>query len=251
MSSDTLKPKGLHNIKLIVENLYESIPQLSIDCVIFGFNNNELKVLLSKFAEFDLWALQAGFVRQSEDIDFAARRILEERTGLKNIYLRQFHVFGKADRPTSDFLEKKLYRSGFDFKDFPFLKQRFVTVGYYSLVDFQKVVPANVLMFEQTEWLDINNLPAIAYDHKDIIFKALETLRTSLNYSLVGFNLMPEIFTMNELQKLYETILGESLSRNNFQRKILEMDVLVRLEKKLSGGAHKAPYLYQFKAQKN
>ncbi len=247
MTADTLKPKGLHNIKLIVENLNESIPQLSIDCVIFGFNNDELKVLLSKFSEFDLWALQAGFVRQSEDIDFAAQRILEERTGLKNIYLRQFHVFGKADRPTSEFLEKKLYGTGFEFKDFPFLKQRFVTVGYFSLVDFQKATPANVLMFEQTEWFDINNLPAIAYDHKEIIFKALETLRTSLNYSLVGFNLMPEVFTMNELQKLYETILGENLSRNNFQRKILEMDILVRLEKKLSGGAHKAPYLYQFK----
>ncbi len=243
--------KGLHNIKLVLDNLNESIPQLSIDCVIFGFNNNELKILLSKFAEFDLWALQAGFVRQDEDIDFAAQRIFEERTGLRNIYLHQFHVFGKADRPTSDFLEKKLYKSGYNIEDFPFLKQRFVTIGYYSLVDFQKVVPANVLMFEQIEWFDINCLPLIAYDHKEIILKALDTLRTTLDYSLVGFNLMPETFTMNELQKLYETILDEKLSRNNFQRKILEMDILVRLEKKLTGEAHKAPYLYQFKKNQN
>lgn len=238
------------DLQIIVDSLNKSIPQLSVDCVIFGFHDNDLKVLLSKFPNLDLWALQGGYVRQTEDIDLAARRVLEERTGVKDIFLEQFHIFGKANRPTFDFLKQAFNNVPFDIEAIPFLKQRFVSVGYYSLVDFQKVVPTPGLFFEHSQWLDIRNLPPLAFDHAEIVQKALESLRLSLDYSLVGFKLMPEIFTMNELQKLYETILGETLSRNNFQRKILDMAILERLEKKFTGGAHKAPYLYRFKAAK-
>lgn len=239
------------DLQIIVDSLSQSISQLSVDCVIFGFHDNELKVLLSKFPDLNLWALQGGYIRQFEDIDIAARRVLEERTGVKDIFLKQFHVFGKANRPTFEFLKQAFKDAPINIEAISFLKQRFVSIGYYSLVDFQKVVPTAGLFFEQTEWLDIRNLPPLAFDHAEIIQKALETLRLSLDYSLVVFNLMPEIFTMNELQKLYETILNETLSRNNFQRKILDMDILERLEKKFAGGAHKAPYLYRFKVQKS
>ena len=231
----------------LVNDLNQCIPQLSVDCVIFGFHDNELKVLLSRYPQLDVWALQGGFVFQNEDIDAAATRILEELTGLNNIFLKQFQTFGKANRPSfSDALKEALEEYPFDVAAIPFLNQRFVSIGYYSLVDFQKATPSVGFFFERSEWFDVNNLPKLAFDHADMIVKALETMRQSLDYQLVGFNLMPETFTMKELQRLYETILGEPLKRNNFQEKILNLNILERLEKQYSGGAHKAPYLYRF-----
>jgi 8-oxo-dGTP diphosphatase len=224
------------------------IPQISIDCVIFGFHSNELKVLLSKFPGLDLWALQGGFVLQNEDIDAASVRILKELTGLSNIFLKQFQTFGKANRSTyHNSLKKALQEQEIDIDTIPFLNQRFVSIGYYSLVDFEKVSPSVNLYFEQSAWHDIHKLPDLIFDHAEMIEKALETMRHSLDYHLIGFNLMPETFTMKALQSLYETILGEPLRRNNFQEKILNMNILERLEKQFTGGAHKAPYLYKFK----
>ncbi len=237
------------DLQKIIEGLKESIPQLSIDCVIFGFQNQELKVLLSKLPDIDLWAVQGGFIRKTEDIDQAAARILEERTGLKGIFLEQFHAFGKANRPSIDFL-REAFKSISDrvaVESIPFLTQRFISIGYYSLVDLLRVEPVPGISYERSEWFDIQKLPKLGLDHAEMIEKALKTLQYSVDYALIGFNLMPETFTMNELQKLYETILGETMSRNNFQRKILDMNILERLEKKFTGGAHKAPYLYRFK----
>jgi ADP-ribose pyrophosphatase YjhB (NUDIX family) len=238
----------VNNIEEVIEALNNSIPQLSIDCVIFGFHDNELKVLLSKFPNLNLWALQGGFIQKNEDIDDAAVRILEDMTGLKDIFLKQFHTFGRANRPTySQTLKNAIDGFPIDFNQIPFLRQRFISIGYYSLVDFQKVTPSVKYFFERSEWFDIKNLPQLAIDHAEMIDKALETMRQSLDYHLVGFNLMPETFTMKELQRLYETILDEPLRRNNFQEKILNMNILERLEKQFTGKAHKAPYLYRFK----
>jgi 8-oxo-dGTP diphosphatase len=235
------------DLQAIVDSLNQSIPQLSVDCVIFGFHNNELKVLLTKFSDYDLWALQGGYVQQTEDIDDTAKRVLAERTGLKDIFLKQFYVFGKAQRSTYEHLKLGLQNTGVNIEDLPCLKKRFVSVGYYSLVDFSKVLPSAGVFFQGSYWCSINKLPPLAFDHAEIIQKALEILRFSQDYSLFGLKLMPETFTMGELQKLYETIQGKKLSRNNFQRKILDMDILERLEKKFTGEAHKAPYLYRFK----
>ena len=226
------------------------IPQLSIDCVIFGFHDNTLKVLLSKFQNLDLWALQGGFIYQDEDIDVAAVRILKELTSLSDIYLKQYTTFGKANRGSRGKNFDELFKNqGIDIESIPFLKQRFVSIGYYSLVDFEKVTPSVSQHFDCSAWHDINNLPELLYDHTEMIKTALETMRLSLDYQLVGFNLMPETFTMKELQRLYETILGVPLKRNNFQEKMLSLNILERLEKQFTGGAHKAPYLYKFKYQ--
>lgn len=227
-------------------NFNELIPQLSIDCVVFGFHDNELKVLLSKFIQVELWALQGGFVGQTEDIDAAAKRILEERTGLSGIFLEQFHVFGRADRQRLEAMEVKFRHTPYEAFKTVFLQKRFVSIGYYALVDFSKVNPVTGDLFEKSAWFDIDLLPEMAFDHGEIVHKALEKLRRSLDYQLVGFNLMPEFFTMNELQHLYETILGTPLLRANFQRKMLDMNILERMEKKMTGKAHKAPYLYRF-----
>ncbi len=235
----------------VMEELMSSIPglipQFSVDCVIFGFHGSELKVLLSKFHNLDIWALHGGFIGQDEDMDAAAHRTLCDHTGLTGIYLEQFHVFGKADRQTYRFMETI-------FEDQPvppalehFFNKRFISVGYFALVDFSKVNPVSALVFEKSAWFDVHELPEMAFDHADIIKKALEHLRRSLDYKLVGFNLMPECFTMNELQRLYETILGEKFQRANFQRKMLDMRLLERLATKQTGKGHKAPFLYRFK----
>jgi 8-oxo-dGTP diphosphatase len=247
MNIQNINEKLAVDFSMVVQSLEQSIPQLSVDCVIFGFHNNELKVLLTKFSDFDLWALQGGYVQQEEDIDDTAKRVLAERTGLTDIFLKQFYVFGKAYRPTYEHLKLGLQSAHIDIETLPCLKKRFVSIGYYSLVDFSKVSPASGVFFQGSHWCSTTELPPLAFDHVEIVQKALEALRLSLDYSLVGFNLMPETFTMGELQKLYETIQSEKLSRNNFQRKILDMNILERLEKRFTGLAHKAPYLYRFK----
>lgn len=227
------------------------IPQLSVDCVIFGFHDNQLKVLLLKMRGIELWALPGGYVEQDEDTDAAALHVLKDRTGLTDIYLEQFRVFGRANRSTGQHTRSILEENEILLPDSHWVFGRFVSIGYYALVDFSKAIPKAGDFTELCEWFDIKQLPELAFDHQEIIDKALETLQLMLDYKLVGFNLLAETFTMNELQSVYETILGTSLRRNNFQRKILNMDILERLEKKFTGAANKAPYLYRFKANSN
>ncbi|TAH19159.1 MAG: NUDIX domain-containing protein [Cytophagales bacterium] len=223
------------------------IPHLSIDCVIFGFHAEQLKVLLPKLKFLEEWTLAGGYVLKDEDIDTAALRILEERTGLKDIYLEQFQVFGKANRTTRDTMKKISTVNKLEIDESHWIFQRFISIGYYALVDFSKVVTKIGGFDESCEWYDIRHLPTLAFDHAEIIKKALETLRFMLDTKLIGFNLLPETFTMKELQCLYETILDKPLRRDNFQRKMLSMDILERTEKKFTGAANKAPYLYRFK----
>lgn len=230
------------------------IPQLSIDCVIFGYQEKQLKVLVPKL-DFrgDFWALPAGYILQNESIDQAARRILEERTGIKDIYLDQFRVFGSTERTNRSFLERmislneeKLGDERFDGKEFDWVTRRFVSIGYYALVDIDKVVPKKNDIDESIDWYSIKGLPSMIMDHHEIVEKALETLRLNLDEKLIAFNLLPETFTMREVQELYEAIFDKPFARNNFQKKILDLNVLERLEKKFTGAANKAPYLYRF-----
>ncbi|WP_428662174.1 NUDIX hydrolase [Runella sp.] len=223
------------------------IPQLSIDSVIFGFHDNQLKILLLKMKGMKLWALPGGYVEQHEDIDGAALHILENRTGLSDIYLEQFRVFGKADRTTKESMQLFLEANKVEMGEFQWMMKRFVSIGYYALVDFSKVTPTPDHFTESCEWFEVKNLPKLAFDHYEIIQKALESLRLNLDSKLIGSNLLPETFTMNDLQSLYETILGTPLRRNNFQRKVLSLNILERIEKLYTGAANKAPYLYKFK----
>lgn len=222
------------------------IPHLSVDCVIFGFHGEQLKVLLPKVKSLDLWSLPGGYVMKDEDIEAAAQRILEERTGVTDIYLEQFYVFGKANRSTGETLKKILLTNNVKINEMSWVFERFVSIGYYALVDFSKVNTKIGIYDEVCEWHDIHQLPDLAFDHAEITLKALETLRFMLDDKLIGLNLLPDTFTMKELQILYETILDKPLRRDNFQRKILSMGILERVEKKFTGAAHKAPYLYKF-----
>lgn len=226
------------------EHLY--MPGLAIDAVIFGFHDNCLKILLLEYEHTNLFALPAGFVKKEEDLNNAARRVLLERTGLNNIYLDQFYVFGNRNRHNPAPLQKIMKANGLTPQEDHWLLRRFLTVGYYALVDYTRAVPIPDQLSDRCEWYELNNLPELMLDHKDIVQKALDTLRANLDQKLIGFNLMPETFTMQDLQSLYETVLGEKLLRTSFQRKMLNLGILERFEKKYSGGAHKAPYLYRF-----
>jgi 8-oxo-dGTP diphosphatase len=231
------------------------IQQLSIDCVIFGYKDKELKVLVPRLDLKDaVWALPGGFIKQNESIDHAALRILEERTGIKDIYLEQFRVFGQAGRANNELFERLneikselLDKSLIKESDIEWLSKRFVSIGYYALVDINKVIPQKTIMDFSIEWLNINHLPKLIMDHNEMVASALETLRQNLDQKIIGFNLLPETFTMKEVQELYEAIYDKPFARNNFQKKILDLDVLERLEKKFTGAANKAPYLYRFK----
>ncbi|AYQ31817.1 NrtR DNA-binding winged helix domain-containing protein [Runella sp. SP2] len=232
------------------------IPQVSIDCVIFGYSEQQLQVLIPKINfKGDFWALPSGFVFQDEDMDNAAQRILRERTGIESIYLEQFKVFGRANRSSKAFLDK-LIQQNFDklgeksashATEYDWFTKRFLSVGYYALVDMNKVVPQKTDLDESIEWYGIHDLPQMIMDHEEIINEALKTLQSHIDEKINAFNLLPDTFTMKEVQDVYEAISGKSFVRTNFQKMILSLDVLERLEKKFTGAANKAPYLYRFR----
>lgn len=226
------------------------LPSLSVDCVIFGFHENLLKVLLLKHRYLDKWALPGGFIYKDEPVDTAAYRVLKERTGLNEIFLQQFHVFGEPERSEREFHLEDLKKDGIDVNEDHWILQRFVTIGYYALVEFSKVNLAYNSLSEKCIWWDIHEMPSLILDHRKILDTALATLQKQLNYQPIGHNLLPEKFTMPELQKLYETILDKKLDRRNFQRKILGFQIVRRLKETKKGVAHKAPYLYSFDLKK-
>ena len=215
------------------------VPHISVDTVIFGFNGDQLKVLLLKMKFNQQYFLPGGYMKKEENLESAAIRILRERTQLDKIFLQEFAVFSE------------LNRSEETFKDFPddlWHKKRFISVGYYALVNHKDVSPIGDELSESCDWIILDELESqnITMDHKQIIEKALNTLREQISYKPIGLNLLPEKFTLSELQKLYEAILGRTLNRGNFYRKIKNIGILKKLDEKRKGGAHKAPDLYTF-----
>lgn len=221
--------KNLYNKKLFASDSSTLLPSVSIDCVVFGFHEGVLKILLNKFNILQKWMLPGGFVWINENVDDAAYRLLKERTGLQKIYLTQFHLFGDCDR--TDIQEnKEILELNDTSSEAPhWFAQRFVSVGYYALVDFTKV---NIKLKddEDVKWYAMNEIPALYSDHNKIIDKAVSTLRLQLGYVPIGYQLLPEKFTMTELRVIYETILGKKLDRRNFQRKMLMTGMVIQLE---------------------
>ncbi|MBY0535672.1 MAG: NUDIX domain-containing protein [Chitinophagaceae bacterium] len=220
------------------------LPSIAVDTVIFGFHEGKMKVLLLQYLNTRELALPGGFIKINEDLNEAAFRVLKERTSLTNIYLEQFHTFGDRSR-NDDSMKRITKATGMKLEKNHFLLRRFVSVGYYALVDYTKVTPQKDALSENCTWYDLDKIPLLMQDHRSIIDKALYTLRKDLNEKLVGFNLLPETFTMAELQLLYETILGKKFLRTSFQRSMLQLGILKKVAKKMTGGAHKAPFLYR------
>lgn len=225
-----------------------SIPGLSIDCVVLGFENGRIKVLLMKWKGLDKWALPGGFIHKDEDLDLAATRILQQRTRLESIFLKQFHTFGQHDRNDDPIRDSMLQHSDTGVRKW--LSQRFITIGYMALVYIPESDPKPDHLTEKCAWIDVADLPSLMLDHKEILEKALETVKVELNYLPLGMSMLSPRFTMGDLQKIYEQVLGKSLDRGNFQKKMLKLELLERHEKLNTGGAHKAPYLYSFNKSK-
>ncbi len=234
------------NLAIDIDNL---LPGNSVDCAIFGFEDQKLKILLLKWKFGDLWTLPGGFIYKTEDLNSAAQRILEERTNLENIFLNQFHTFGNINRNLlhKAFKEEELDKNIFynlDEKSRKWISSRFITTGYLAFIDIKNASPKPDYLSEKCEWFSIDELPNLVYDHIDIIKKALSYIKTQLNYLPVSINLLPYKFTMQQLQKLYEDILKKKLVRSNFQRKMLKLGIFIRMEKEFTGSPNKAPYLY-------
>ncbi|MBX2846528.1 MAG: NUDIX hydrolase [Saprospiraceae bacterium] len=207
-----------------------SIINISVDCVIFGFDENEidLKVLLIERGEepfFGQMALPGDLVNIDENIDESAKRVLRELTGLDDIFLEQLFTFGNITRHPLG---------------------RVVTVTYYALIkpsDFDLLPSGFATM---AEWRSISEIRELAFDHFKILSTALTRLKGKIRYQPIGFNLLPEKFTLTQLQSLYETILDTDFDKRNFRKKILSMDMLIPLNEKQKGVAHRAARLYKF-----
>lgn len=206
----------------------EVIEDLSIDCIIFGFQKSNLTVLLVKHAEGiikDRWALPGGFVTYDENIDSSAYRLLNDLTGVKELYLEQLQAFGAVDRyPT----------------------KRVITIAYYALTRPENYQLHPGFTASDAKWFSINDITNLPYDHAEILKLAWDRLKRKVKYEPIGFNLLPEKFTLLQLQDLYEAILETSLDKPNFRRKIMKMDLLISCNEKQKGVSHRAANLYRF-----
>ena len=226
------------------------LTNVSFDTVIFGFTGEELKILVLEYQNSGLYALPGGYIRRDENLLDAVKKGVMKRTGLKKIHLEQFHTFGKLNRSNPEPSKIIAKARGLEIPEDHWVLDRFITIGYYSLINYNLVKPTPNKFSDSISWYSINNLPPLMMDHEEIVHKALEAIRDDFGKKLFGTNLLPEKFTMKELRKVYETILNKKLRRTTFQRKILGMDILKRHEKLYTGAANKAPYLYSFDEEK-
>jgi 8-oxo-dGTP diphosphatase len=218
---------------------------ISVDCVVFGYDENQLKVLLieQKRVNKDAparYALPGDLVYESEGLDAAAARVLKELTSLENVYLEQFRSFGDPNRVSKqkDLAWLRAFRQNPDV--------RVITVGYYSLVKMEQYQPEASSFAKDAVWMPIKNVPELAFDHNMILNQALAALRSKFKFYPVEFQLLPKKFTLSQLQELNELILEEKLDKRNFRRKALKLEGLVPLDEKQKGVLHKPAQLYSF-----
>lgn len=205
---------------------------LTVDCVVFGFDDGELKVLLIERALEPFkgrWALPGGFVHVNETLDAAARRELEEEAGLKDVFLEQLRTFGAVDRDP---------------------RERVVSVAYYALVKLAAHETRAATDAADARWFPISKVPQLAFDHADILATALTRLKGKVRYEPVGFELLPPKFTLSELQHLYEAVLETELDKRNFRKKVLGFGLLVPLRETRMTGRHRPAQLFRFDADK-
>lgn len=238
-AKDNLSPANREDFELF-------LPHLSIDCCVFGFHENQLKILLIQWEGIELWSLPGGFIFSDESADAAAKRILQERTSLQNIFLEQFKIFGEVNRTNSTQSKNVIQQSGLDLTTQTWLLQRTISLGYYALVDFSKAIPTTAPLVVECRWWNIEQVPPLIHDHMDILKYARKALQLHLLNKPIGLNLLPNKFTMSELRRLYETILGKPIDRRNFEKKMLKLGILDRLDEVKSDVTHKAPLLYRF-----
>lgn len=201
----------------------------SVDCVIFGFDKGELKILLIERGEDPYkgqLALPGNMVREDEDIDTAAERVLFELTGLSKIYMEQLYTFGEVNRHPAG---------------------RIITVAYFALIKVRTHnLNPRIPFARKAAWHSFHDLPRLAFDHSVILEKAYRKLQRKIRYEPVGFELLPDKFTLSQLQNLYEVILEKSIDKRNFRKKILGYDLLAESGEKQKNVSHRAAKLYRF-----
>jgi len=229
----------------------DAIAQVSINCVIFGFNEKKLNVIVNRISlgSKPIVVLPGGFVGQQENVSNAVERIVKESTGLENILLKQFAVFGDSDRAFTHDHIRRLPDVVFGKKLLKWLQQRFISICYLALVDYNKIDLKPTQFLESAQWLPVDKAKLLALDHADMVKSAKESLR-ELSYSLIASNLLPAKFTLPELHSLVEAIVGHNIDRANFRRKILSSAVLVKVGQDDSGNRRPAD-VYTFKFEKN
>lgn len=205
-------------------------PSVTTDCVIFGFDGTRLKVLLIERGLEPFkghWAFPGGFLNMDESAETGALRELREETGLKEAYIRQFHTFSDPDRDP---------------------RERVLTIAYYALVRIQDVKGGDDAA--RAEWFALDEVPPLAFDHQAILQEALKELRKQICFEPIGFELLPEKFTMKELQLLYESILGIRFDRRNFYNKMKHLEILTQLDERVFNSPQKEAFLFRFNPEK-
>lgn len=204
---------------------------LAVDCIIFGFDEEDLKILLIKRnfePEKGKWSLMGGFLKRQENLNLAANRILFQLTGIEEIYMEQLYAFSEVDRDPAE---------------------RTISVAYFALIN-TKDHDTSLIDEHSAKWFSVKELPELIFDHSEMITKAIKRLRRRVSSKPIGFELLPEKFTMRQLQKLYESILGEALDKRNFINKINALGILIKLEEKDMNSSRKGSFLYKFDAKK-
>jgi 8-oxo-dGTP diphosphatase len=207
-------------------------PALTVDCAVFGLDEDELKVLLIERGGEPFrgkWALPGGFVRLDETLDEAARRELREEAGIEDVFLEQLYTFGAVDRDP---------------------RERVVSVAYYALVKLSAHDAKAATDAADARWFRVSKLPKLAFDHAQILATALARLKGKVRYEPIGFELLPPRFTLSQLQHLYEAVLGTELDKRNFRKKVLSFGLLVPVKEKQTGGRHRPAQLFRFDAER-
>lgn len=199
---------------------------LAVDCIIFGFNQSELELLVTQRAfepEKGKWSLIGGFVREDESLDDAAQRVLYQLTGLKNIFMEEVRVFSDVERDPVE---------------------RTISVAYYALIKEDSRI--SLSREYGARWFPLKQMPDLIFDHNDMVVAAHEKLKDMARHQPIGFELLPRKFSIPQLRKLYEAIYDQELDKRNFSRKILAMNMLRKLEEKDKTNSKKGAFLYQF-----
>ncbi len=221
------------------------LPQLSVDVVIMSYHNGHLKVLLLRSGA--IWLLPGGYVEHNEEVDAAAYRILAYRTGVVEAHLDFFKVFGSPNRVFSDLFQAYAKQKGRAWSAELPINKRFVSLGYYALVDIHQTSLKSGPLDDSIHWVDLSDLPKMSMDHDVIIQHAHERLKLDIQKNPIAHNLLPETFTMPELHQLHQSILGENMDRSRFQKKMLATGLFERLPERSTEARGRNPYLYRIK----
>jgi len=236
----------------IFKNSHEYLRNVSVDNVIFGYHEKELKVLLQQPFADEKWTVTGGYIQKTESIEDAAKRIAYGRTGLKDLFLQQFRSFGNPQRTIDNaFTSKQLSAlTGFDIPADAWIFDYFVSVAFYTLTEFSKVEVKKADAEADCAWWPVTDLPPMMFDHELIIKEALKAMRLHIAHYPIGYELLEEKFTLPEIHSLYETILGKTLDDRNFAKKLMATGIIVKLDETKKIGAHRSPFLYKFNKEK-